>query len=231
MQQTVTSSNQQQKSQLDEILHETELGEFFLKYKTALLVSFCVGAFLLIGFGIYNYWHGQKVQEWSGQIYQFRSNTFKSYTDKKIDADEFKKQFEIMANKMKGDKILLLPLIESSDQLVKNGNKELALGLLQTYGDSGIKNGAISEYFVRSRSATLLEDLGKNKEAITQLEKLLSSSMKIMEAKTVLDLGRLYLISGDTQKALAQFQYVIDNTAQADLVKLARLYKGQIPQK
>ncbi len=231
MEQTTANLNNQQKNKVFEVLQETELGEFLLKYKTAVLAFVSLLMLSLIGYGGYVYWHGEKINQWSGQIFQFRTGSFKDYMDKKIDDGELKKQFELMATSMKGERILFLPLIETSDELAKRGNKKEALGLLQNWGIGGVKLEPTAEYLIGVRIATLLEDLDKNDEAIAQLEKLRSSSLKIMETKTVLDLGRLYLKKADKEKALKQFQFVIDNTAQADLVKLARLYKGQISKK
>lgn len=208
-------------------LRETEIGEFILKYKKAILGIFLVLIVTILAMVAVSYRNKENNKKWSEQIYSFKTDVFKNYSDKKTESSKLKEQFEKMMDGMKGEQISLLPLIEVVDELYKNKESAMALDFLSRYGTDSLKKDPVSLYLVNSRMATLLEESGEVDQAIVYLERLLSSPVKIMESKTVLDLGRLYLKKGDKEKAQAQFQFVIDNTTQQDLVKLARLYKGQ----
>lgn len=66
--------------------------------------------------------------------------------------------------------------------------------------------------------------MGQKREAISLLEELNRSKVKIMEGKVYLDLGRLYLETGDKKRARQNLSYVIDKFPQNNFDKMAKLY-------
>ena len=83
-------------------------------------------------------------------------------------------------------------------------------------------------YFLRMRAAVLAENLNKLDEALKHLNTLISGSIKYMEDKIYLDLGRLQLKTGDTEKAKSSFQHVIDNGKEEEFKKMAKLYLSEL---
>jgi tetratricopeptide (TPR) repeat protein len=89
------------------------------------------------------------------------------------------------------------------------------------------KNSYI-DYSIYVRQAVLDEDAKDYKGAIKSLNAVLSLPVKIMEAKTYLDLGRLYIKVGNREKAKSSLFYVVDNFAGEEFAKLAHLYLAQL---
>ncbi len=209
---------------LQEAMNETEIGAFLFKHKNA---SIAVVAFIVlgvIGIGGYSYMDTKKGEKASTLVFQFREGSLKAYQDKKLDAAALVAGFGDIQKEVGGHRSLVLPLIEVTDLLVKDKHLESAHGLLEKgLADYGRKD-AIVHYFLATRYAAVSEDLGQDQKALDTLEKLMGSEAKLLESKTYLDLGRLYLKLGKTDKARTSFQHVVDNPGQAELIKLARLY-------
>ena len=74
------------------------------------------------------------------------------------------------------------------------------------------------------------ENAGNNEKALESLESLVKSNVGFMEAKVYLDLGRLALSLGQTDKARSNLQWVIDKGNDAEMTLLAKLYLSQLDQ-
>jgi len=109
---------------------------------------------------------------------------------------------------------------------MEKGNHQEAYALATKSMDK-ISN-AYTDYFIGIRAAALAENLGNNQEALDILNRLISSSVKYMEDKIYLDLGRLQLKTGDKEKAKSSFQYVIDKGKEEEFKKMARLYMSEL---
>ncbi len=207
-----------------EAMNETEIGAFLLKNKATVGIILGVVLLGLVGFGIYNYTDGKKAEQAATLVFQFRESSLKSYQEKKLDAAGLLGKFQEMQKAVGGHRSLVLPLIEVSDLLLKDKQLESAQSLLEqglsTYG----RKDAIVHYFLATRYAAVSEDLGQDQKALEALEKLMGSEAKLLESKTYLDLGRLYLKLGNKDKARTSFQHVVDNPGQTEMIKLARLY-------
>ena len=108
---------------------------------------------------------------------------------------DYTKGYLAMASNLKGFAGLTPLAISSSDELTKQGNLEGSIKVLETV--QGQTNPYVV-YFVHSRMAVNNEDLGKTDLAISNLETIVKANIKVMESKTYLDLGRLYLKKGET---------------------------------
>lgn len=206
---------------VDEALQETELGAFIAKNKSSVIgfvVLIILGVFAWGGYAVYE---SNKNDELSSVAFDFKNKNFSNLVSKSMTTSDYTKAYLDMAAKMPGF-VGLTPLaINSSDELTKQGDLEGSIKVLDTVKD---QSNPYIKYFVYSRMAVNHEDLGNTDKAIESLEGIVKANIKVMESKTYLDLGRLYLKKGEKAKAKTNFQYVIDNLGQAEFVKLARLY-------
>ncbi len=206
---------------VDEALQSTELGTFISRNKVSVIgfvVFIILGVFAWGGYSVYS---NSKNDELSAVVYDYKDKNFAKLVAKTMTPADYTKGYLEMASNLKGF-VGLTPLaINSSDELTKQGDLEGSLKVLETVKD---QSNPYVTYFVHSRMAVNNEDLGKTDLAIANLETIVKANIKVMESKTYLDLGRLYLKKGEKAKAKTNFQYVIDNLGQAEFVKLAKLY-------
>lgn len=210
---------------VDEILKETELGTFIANNKTP-IIGFVVAVILgVFAWGGYTNFKSNKNDELGAVVFNFKQSSYKQLVDKKLTTTEFATAYKAMASGVAGFDGLVPFAIIASDEITNQNDLNSALSILETVKE--VKNPYMV-YFVHSRMAVLKEDLGQTDKAIESLERIVKANVKIMESKTYLDLGRLYLKSGNKEKAKTSFQFVIDNMGQAEFVKLARLYLSEM---
>ncbi|WP_372655485.1 YfgM family protein [Halobacteriovorax sp.] len=206
---------------VDEALQATELGTFISRNKASVIgfvILLILGVFAWGGYSVYS---SNKNDELSSVVYEYKNKNLGALVAKTMTPADYTKGYLEMAAKLEGF-VGLAPLaISSSDELTKQGDLESSLKVLETVKD---QSNPYIIYFVHSRMAVNNEDLGKTDLAIANLETIVKANIKVMESKTYLDLGRLYLKKGEKAKAKTNFQYVIDNLGQAEFVKLAKLY-------
>lgn len=213
-------------NQLEKQLKETEIGSWIAEHKAlaiSLVVVIIVG---VIGWGVFQMQSESSNNEKAGAVYQFTEGALKQFTEKKLDAaglvDANKKLHKDLGN-FKG---LFHSDILVADQLSSAGHLKEAAGVLEQLLKKTSDN--FQTYMVRVRLAVVYEDLGEYQKAITVLESLNASQTKLMESKNYLDLGRLYMVIGAKDKAKVNFEYVLNNMAQDEFAKLAKLYLGEM---
>ena len=213
---------------VNELLGQTELGSFISKNK-ALIIGLVVSLLLgVIGYGVYSSYAKKNSDKFGNRIFKFHTKEFTSLKDKKLSPSAFWGSFEKLAKEVSYDEALLLLGIESFDVLRKQkGDVEAhkVISLLNTH--FGKKNHYLS-YFLLLREAVILEDLKQYDKAVVSLEKITTLSIKLMEAKTYLDLGRLYLKLNNKDKAKTSFYYVVDNFGNDEFGKMAKIYLSEI---
>jgi predicted negative regulator of RcsB-dependent stress response len=216
-----------QSRNLDQILDEGNIQSFITKNKSAVIAFLVLLIGGVISFGLYRHFNDKSQDDYNTKIYNFETTVMKAYEANPTDAKPMLDGFAAMAKEM-DDYVGLVPVtLKVTDLLAKNNHLAETKQVLAV-GEAAADNDYAS-YFVLSRKAAIQEDLGENKEAIETLNKLVSHSTKILEAKTYVDLGRLYLKTGDKEKARASFKYVIDNNKEeAEFVKIAQLYLAKI---
>ncbi|CBW26822.1 putative membrane protein [Halobacteriovorax marinus SJ] len=210
---------------VDEALQETELGSFIAKNKTSVIGFVALIILGVFAWGGYSMYKGSKNDELSSVVFEFKNKNLENLTKKTMTGADYTAAYLEMAKSMSGF-VGLTPLaLASSDVLTSQGDLENSLKVLATVKD---QSQSYIKYFVYSRMAVNHEDLNQVDNAIADLEVIVKANIKVMESKTYLDLGRLYLKKGDKEKAKTNFQYVIDNMSQAEFVKLAKLYIAQM---
>lgn len=213
---------------VDDVMEQTEVGSFIIRYKVELISLVAAVLISLIGLGIYsNYKEGENARL-AQVVHAFKSNEFQSFKGEKMDASQFIAKLNELVDKIGDYEGLISVLIGAADVMVKNDNLEGAKTLLEKGKDQFSRNNPWVKYFILSRLAVVYEDLGQTKEAISTLEELAMSGVKIMEGKVYLDLGRLYLETGDTKRAKQNLSYVIDKFSENNFDKMAKLYLKEL---
>ncbi|OUR97860.1 hypothetical protein A9Q84_06590 [Halobacteriovorax marinus] len=206
---------------VDDVLNETELGTFISRNMgliIGLVIAIIIGVF---AWGGYTSFTETKNDKLGSIVFNFKTTNFTKLAEKKMSPADFTNAFVVMANEVEYFSGLVPFALIASDELYKQNAIKSSLAVLKTVEN---QSNPFMVYFVHSRMAVAHEDLAQNDLAIADLERIVKSNIKVMESKTYLDLGRLYLKKGDKEKAKSNFQFVIDNLGQAEFVKLAKLY-------
>ena len=215
---TTTSPNRS----LNQILNDGDAGAVITKNKNVLIAIGTAIVVAIIGFGLYSSFADKSKTAFNSKIYNFETTTLKNFNDKS-DPLALVGAFKSLQGEV-GNYAGLVPVVlKASDALMGQQHLNEALEVL-TIGKQISKN-EYADYFILSRLAVVYEDLGQDQKAIEVLEKMNSQSLKVFEGKNYLDLGRLYLKSGDKAKAKASFTYVVEKLKdESEFVKIAKLY-------
>lgn len=224
----MSSSATSSQSTLHDALNQTEVGAFIAKHLVLFISAIVLVIFGVIGWGIYNYQGEQKNAVYAQAVHTFTQETFTQFELDKISAEEFLKSYDALVLETQNS-IVLAPLaIQASDAFLGKSLWQEALKVLAPLENH--KSDPFVHFFVATRQAVAYEDLGSFDEAISVLEKLNTSSVKMMEDKVYLDLGRLYMRTGNTEKARLSFEHVTKVMAQSEFSALAHLYLNQLAQ-
>jgi predicted negative regulator of RcsB-dependent stress response len=222
-----TQSNQNMvNTALDDQLKQTEIGEWIAENKNLAISLVVVVILAVIGWGVYQMQLDSSNNEKAGVVFKFTESSLKQYSDKKIDVSALIAAHSKLHKDVSGFKGLFATDLLVADQLMANGKNMEAKGVLEK--TLKLADDAVQAYLVRTRLAVAYEDLGEYKNAIAVLEEVNNSKVKLMESKTYLDLGRYYLAVGQKDKAKVNFQYVLNNMAQDEFAKLAKLYLSEM---
>ena len=221
---------------IDDVLNETELGSWIANNKfivTTLLVIVVGG---VVGYGVKRKVDHKNHIEKSAIIFEFNQNHMKKVTsiessekadENKID-ENFVSELKSVIEKIDGYEGGNILVLSAVDLLLKNKMYQGVVDVLTLSKDKGLAKNPYVNYLFTTRMAVAQEDLGQKEAAVQTLETLLNSPVKILQGKLYLDLGRLYKNLGDNAKAKSNLEYVVQNSKQADFLKMARLYLTEI---
>ena len=226
---TTTTSSTQTRS-INNILSEGSVESIASKNKIVLWTVLGVLVATIIGFGLFKTFADKSKTEYNAKIHVFETTVLKDFLANPTDPAKAKAVETGIQNLHleMGEYLGLLPvIIKSSDSLIASSHFAESRALL-SIGEK-VASDDYANYFVLSRQAVVYEDLGEDKLAIETLEKMTSQSVKIFEGKTYLDLGRLYLKTGNKEKAKASFTYVVEKAKdESEFVKIAQLYLAKL---
>lgn len=211
---------------IDDVLQQTEMGNFIAKNKAGAIGIIVLILLSVAGFGVWNWLTSQRDVEAQTKIFEFTQGSFKSLTEKKIEAAAFVSAFDRFAQSMDGHISLFAVGIESANVLIAAGNDAEALSVLNKIKPVA-KNG-YQRFLLATNLAVVYENVGEKEQALLALEELVKANVGIMEAKVYLDIGRLALALGQNDKARSSLQWVIDKGTDAEMTLLARLYLSQL---
>jgi predicted negative regulator of RcsB-dependent stress response len=212
---------------IKEILNSGDIGGIVQANKKLFILLFILVTASVIGYGLYTQVSEQKSSDYNSEIYKFDQGLLKKFTETGADAKVVVAEFSKLHGTVKNYSGLFPISVKLSDSLMAHKNLEEALEVLKI--GSSVASNEYNNYFVLARMAVVYEDLNQDQKAIETLEKMNSASFKVFEGKIYLDLGRLYLKTGNKEKAKMSFQYVVDKAHdEAEFVKVAKLYLAKI---
>jgi len=182
--------------------------------------------FGVIGFGFYTSQKDKAEQAYAAAIYEFEKSSFTSLQEGKLETNQYLDKFNLIKKDVSYFKGLFPLLIKTADFLIEKGNYEAVDTLLKDFKPH-IDNATMI-FLVNIRHAVVMENAGDIKGAIDLLEGIIKNGQKLMEHKVYFDLGRLYVLTGDKEKAKTNLQFAIDNTVDENLKKMAQVYLSEI---
>lgn len=208
---------------LDQTFNKTDFGHFIATNKTAVLATMIFLLVGALGFSFYRNSAAEADQKTLNEIYTFNQTKLQAFGAKKMTKEELVAAYKgLDSNVLKSQSVfplatdVAMALREAGDIA---GAIEVMAPVLNNFSTSNY-----GYYFAAVNLAALYEDNNELDKAIATLENLTKAKVKVMEAKTYFDLGRIYKVKGDANNARLNFNYVISNFAQDDFAKLSKIY-------
>ena len=200
--------------------------ENFLSKNKVLFSVLCAAALILpLAYGVIGHWSGKRSAEYDNKIYEFRNEVFEKYRDESLSSAEFLSRLRQLKGEMEGYRGLYPFLLHFSDEMMGREDFREAEEVL-LWGEERFTSGHLLGDLFRLRLATVYEDTGRTRKAVDVLMQLTANGEgPLLLDKLYLDLGRLYLILGDREKAKAGLDYVLENSKESELLRLAKLMK------
>lgn len=225
---TDSTPTPKQGTSIDEALGQTEFGGWIAENKTPVLAAVILLVISVFVFGGYRQYAINKNNESTDALYAFVTEQMPLFEKGTLKAEDFSKAFVEKWQTLGSFEGATPFALQVSDALSAKKAYAPAHDLMMVALEKS--STPQSRYFVLVRAAVLAEDLGKKEMAVEHLKEILSSGVKFMEGKTYLDLGRLYLESGDKEKAKTSFTWVVEKAKEAEFKKMAQLYLDELNQ-
>jgi predicted negative regulator of RcsB-dependent stress response len=208
-------------NQRRKLIMSLDLDKTLKKNRVPVIVGIIVLLAFPLVYGVYNNLKEKKQVKYADQIFAFSQKELKELRDGQLKPSDFINSFSKLQDEtshFEGNFPILLEAAEILD-----GKNELAAA--KEILELGQKNYSSNyeKILIGLRLSAVYEDLGENDKAITLLEEMANSKVKILEGKIYLDLGRLYKKSNNPVKAKEKFQYVLNNFDEEVYKKLAQL--------
>lgn len=215
---------------INQILSHKSEGSFLNDNKIAIIAVIAIVVLLVLGYGTYSVMADKSNSALNAKIYDYEMGPMANLVKDSANAEAVSAAvlgFKTLSSEA-GSYVGILPVaLTTSDTLVKANKFSEALSVLESA--LGAASSDYAKFFILSRLAVVYEDLGQNDKAIETLTKMTSNSVKVFEGKIYLDLGRLYLAKGDTEKAKANFTHVVEKAnTDVEFVKIAQIHLANL---
>ena len=190
----------------------------------SLVVVVIAGVFI---HGAVSYVQSQNYGRYRDQLFTFSQSELPQFEKKELDATAFLQKYEEIVAGMGSFPGLAHQHLKVADALLEQNAATEAQTLLEK-GLSLSSSKPYLRYLYVARLAVLYENRGEYDRAIESLQGLLSGSVRPLEGKIYLDLGRLYHLKGDKDKARVSFEWVAEQSSEYELKKMAKLYLSEL---
>ena len=179
-------------------------------------------------YGLMRHSAEKQATEYNNKIYRFRADVFEKYREKALAPAEFASQLRQLKGDVENHRGLYPFLLNFADEMIQHEDWKEAEEIL-LWGKEKYTQGHLLGDLFRLRLATIYEDTGRPKKAVDILLQLTSNNQTpLLLDKLYLDLSRLYLSLGDEGKAKSGLDYVIENSQESELLRLAKLMKEEL---
>lgn len=209
--------------EMNQTLERTELGHVINDNKKSVIVFGIVILIAIIGFSFYQYQKNEKLETKLADTYSFQTKAVTPYLEGKMTIADFMASYEKAPSEILEAQAFLPLALKVSEKMAADKNNAEAINFLKAYYEK-LSSTSFASYFLGVNYSAHLEDAGNTKEAISVLETAMKSSFTTLKDKVYFDLGRLYLASGNNEKAKEMFEYVNKNFSDTEYAKLATLY-------
>lgn len=220
---------------LEQTLENTGLGHFVNTNKDSILIAAGVVIALIIGISVYKHNSDKNDQLILNKVYSFHKTNIQPYLEQgKDDKKETTVSEDQVINALLSVEIeiiknpnFLSSLIDVTNKLAESGSAEKLIPLYEKV-ITNYKPKEYGYYFAALKLAVLYENAQNYEGAIKTLETVVSANHELLKSNIYLDLGRLYKQIGQKDKAKSNFDYIVNNEKNAELVKLAKLFLLQL---
>ncbi len=177
--------------------------------------------------GAISYVQSQNYGQYRDQLFAFSQNELTQFEKKELEATALLQKYEEVVAGMGSFPGLAHQHLKVADALLEQNAATEAQTLLEK-GLTLSSSKPYLHYLYATRLAVLYENSGEYDRAIESLQGLLSGSVRPLEGKIYLDMGRLYHLKGDKDKAKVSFEWVAEQSSEYELKKMAKLYLSEL---
>ena len=214
--------------EIEQTLEKTEFGHLLLKNKVAMITAGVLVLVAIFAFTIVRQQQEKNRQAQLNKVFAFESGPFKKYQDGEIQESALIEELTKLKKEAHENPGLVPTLLSVVKELKRKGNSGKALEVVTSDDLNSFSKNNYAYYFLGMTRAVLLEDKGDLDGAISILENVLTRKLEILDAKIYLDLGRLYKLKGDKEKAKLNLDYVLANYPNDPLARTAGLYLNEL---
>ncbi len=201
--------------------------EQWLNRYWAAVLSFVIFLAITIGGYLGYRYYAQGQQEKQREIiFEWKKSIVSLINEHGAGVDVFKSEWQRLGTFLSSDDQLSPVVIELLPLLREKHWEALIIELFDPLLHK-LSPESTSYFFLLRDLLPVYEDQRQWKKAISLIEPLLKKDSLWMDVKWQFDLGRLYRLDKQEQKAKEKFQYVVDQYPDHALAKLARLYLEQ----
>lgn len=209
---------------IDEAVGQTDITVFIGKYKMAIIAIVSIAILSLLGVALYSHFADKNFQKYAERGFVFSETTLTELNSGKLAAGDFVSKFKTLADETNYYEGLTPVAVSAADMMLTKGENQAVVDLLRPLLEKRSFARGVKGLFLRSRLATALENLQDYNGAIEHYEWLANNNGNVLSAKFYTDLGRMYLLTKNNERAKASFKYVVENYKASEFYRVAQIY-------
>lgn len=224
-------TTKQEAQTLEETLNKTDFGHVINENKKGIIITATLIVVAIIIYSVINELSKSQRMDQLNRTFSVEMSIFKPYESGKIKAGDFITSLKGLNNELVGDIALIPSLLSSANKLYTD--KAISPEFVKIFENwaSQTDKSSYAYVFVALRLSSLYENTGAFPKAVETLEGLKNTKYTAFQEKVQFDLGRMYLLTNQQDKAKASFDYVIEHFKDGEFAKLSNLYLAKSAKK